>query len=68
MALGRPQHRLVDIAYRGVLLLCLVAIGCQSEVNQRELGNVIYRLPEVPGAETPYVLQRLESPEKTDNR
>ncbi len=64
MALYRSKYRIVGgRPYRWIPLLCLVAGGCQPEVDQRELGHVVYRLPDVPGAETPYVLEHLESSE-----
>ncbi|MEX2169362.1 MAG: hypothetical protein WD851_08625 [Pirellulales bacterium] len=42
-------------------VLLLVAAGCGPAVDSEELGQVVYEVPMVPGAETPYPLPELKA-------
>ncbi len=46
------------------VLACLGAIlpGCGPAVSQQELGNVVFTVPDVPGAETPYSIPDVPPP------
>ncbi len=42
--------------------LLAVVLGCDRGVSRRELGEVIFTDPEVPGSRDPYPLPKLEEP------
>lgn len=49
------------------VLLGLVAMtpalsGCGPAVSQNELGNVVFTVPDVPGANQPYLLPDVNAP------
>ena len=48
---------------RSSLIYCfflLAVAGCRPSVDSEELGDLIYELPNVPGAEEPYKLPNLD--------
>ena len=46
--------------------LCVPLAGCESEVSSREeLGEVIFRVPNVPGADKPYPMPELGASTKS---
>lgn len=46
---------------RSISILLLLAAGCGPAVDSEELGQVVYEVPMVPGAETPYPLPELKA-------
>jgi hypothetical protein len=40
--------------------------GCDQRVPRGDLGNIIYRLPDVPGANKPYELPELKGMKSVD--
>lgn len=47
--------------------LCVALAGCESEVSRGDLGEVIFRLPDVPGADKPYPMPQLGANSKSSN-
>jgi len=48
-----------------ILLLLMsfsITVGCGPALSEEELGHVVYEVPMVPGAETPYPLPELKVP------
>lgn len=43
-----------------------LAVGCQKDASRDDLGTVIYRIPQVPGADKAYPLPPL-APEKSES-
>ena len=37
-------------------------LGCEPTVSREELGQIVYEMPAVPGAERPYELPDLNAP------
>lgn len=51
-----------------LLLLLAPLAGCGPAVSEDELGEIVFELPEVPGADEPYPLsERLGLDETSDN-
>ena len=48
-----PRARLTSVMF-------LFVAGCGPAVDQEELGQVVYEVPMVPGAEEPYPLPELK--------
>lgn len=49
-----------------VLSMCLLlAAGCEPTVAPEDLGQVVDKLPEVPGADKPYEMPQLNPPPAT---
>jgi hypothetical protein len=47
---------------RSLVLACLFLAGCAPSLDPEEYGQVIYKLPQVEGADQPYPLPELEPP------
>lgn len=57
--------RLVSVV--SLLAVCLSGwAGCGERVSEEDLGTVVEGIPQVPGAEKPYELPDLSSPESKD--
>jgi hypothetical protein len=46
----------------GVVAVSLGLPGCGPAVSKSELGNVVFTVPEVPGANQPYLLPESNAP------
>ena len=47
----------------GLLAILLISpAGCGPAVSKEDLGTVVFELPKVPGADTPYQMPQPESP------
>jgi hypothetical protein len=47
----------------GLLLILLISpAGCGPALSETDLGTVIFEMPQVPGADTPYRIPQLEAP------
>jgi hypothetical protein len=47
-----------------MLVLMTVLVGCGPAVSQKELGETVFEVPEVAGAEEPYELPEVEPTEE----
>jgi len=45
-----------------VLLVVPLAVGCGPAIPSEELGDVVFEVPKVPGAEEPYPLPESKAP------
>ena len=47
--------------------LCVSLAGCESEVSREDLGEVMFRVPNVPGADKPYQMPELGANSKSSD-
>ena len=48
------------------LLVGISTAGCGKSLDPQEYGKVIYEVPKVEGADTPYPLPQLDAPEQDE--
>lgn len=48
------------LLFIGVVMMGVV--GCGPGVERKDLGEVVFKVPEIPGAEKPFPLPQLEAP------
>jgi hypothetical protein len=54
------MHRLLALSV--VLLIASAMTGCGPSVSSKEMGTILYKIPHVQGADTPYELPKIILP------
>jgi hypothetical protein len=57
--------RLLNLSV-GLVFALLATTGCDQAASRADLGKVVYRMPDLPGADQPYELPELEGMKPLD--
>lgn len=68
MQRDRVEHQgsFLQVVFRlGVLAVFMLILGgCGPELSKSDLGNVVFEVPKVAGADKPYVMPKLGTPDE----